>query len=224
MKKLLLLFLLFSINLCFAQESEIEKLMNEGNEAYERHDWETAKDKYQSILILDRYNKNATFNLAAVALKLEKTDHACRLLYRSYNLADMEAYDLIEEHCGGFEYSEKMFIEHVDEIPKFRFRKEYKPIVTDKMEIHPDFVKLFETELKKIKKLDATKSGLIVIFNIDKNDELLIDIKGNLTKGEKKKIENALKKMTKYRSAVYKGKNVTLMGRGFYIPVISSEK
>src|SRR5688572_13171320 len=91
MKKILLIILLFSINQSFGQESNIDKMMIAGNEAYQKSDFQTAKLKYLSIIKIDPTNKDAIFNLAGVELNMGNTQQACQLLQKSYSLGDFEA-------------------------------------------------------------------------------------------------------------------------------------
>ena len=219
MKKILLLIILFSINQSFGQESNIDKLMIAGNEAYQKSDLETAKLNYESIIKIDAINKDAIFNLAAVELNLRNTQQACQLLQKSYSLGVFEAYELIEQYCGGLEYSEKMFLFHVDELPKFKYNNNFEPLVVNKTQINPDYIKLLKSEIKNSKKLKRIRGKIYLMINVGIEGELITNIKGNINESEINELTTSLRKMTEYRPAIFKGKNVGLFGGGLALPL-----
>ena len=99
-------------------------MLVEGNKAFQYSDFETAKQKYESILQIDSENSDAIFNLEATELNLGNTQRAYALFQKSYSLGVFDSFDLIKQHCIRFEYTEKMFLDHVDELPKFIFKSE----------------------------------------------------------------------------------------------------
>ena len=219
MKKILLIILLFSINQSFGQESNIDKLMIAGNEAYQKSDFETAKLNYQSIIKIDPTNKDAIFNLAGVELNMGNTQQACQLLQKSYSLGDFEAYELIEQHCDGLEYSEKIFLFHVDELPKFKYNNNFEPLIVNQKQINPDYIKLLKSEIKNSKKLKRIRGKIYLMINVGIEGELITNIKGNISESEINELTNSLRKMTEYRPAIFKGKSVGLFGGGFALPL-----
>ncbi|WP_313115385.1 tetratricopeptide repeat protein [Aequorivita sediminis] len=219
MKKILLIIILFSINQSFGQDSNIDILMIAGNEAYQKSDFETAKLNYESIIKIDSINKDAIFNLAGVELNLGNTQQACQLLQKSYSLGDFESYELIEQYCGGLEYSEKMFLFHVDELPKFKYNNNFEPLIVNKKQINPDYIKLLKSEIKNSKKLKRIRGKIYLMINVGIKGELITNIKGNINESEINELTNSLMKMTEYQPAIFKGKNVGLFGGGFALPL-----
>ncbi|CAM3527027.1 hypothetical protein [Aequorivita lipolytica] len=219
MKKILILIILLSINQSFGQESKIDKLMIAGNEAYQKSNFETAKLNYQSIIKIDPTNKDAIFNLAGVELNIGNTQQACQLLQKSYSLGDFEAYELIEQYCNGLEYSEKMFLFHVDELPKFKYKNHFEPLIVNKKQINPAYIKLLKSEIKNSKKLKRIRGKIYIMINVGIDGELITDIKGNINESEINELTNSLRKMTEYRPAIFQQKNVGLFGGGFALPL-----
>lgn len=219
MKKALLIPILFWIHQSFGQESLIDRLMIAGNEAYQKSDFQVAKLNYESIIKIDSINKDATFNLAGVELNLGNTQQACQLFQKSYSLGDFEAYELIEQYCGGLEYSEKIFLFHVDELPKFKYNNKFEPLIVNQKQINPNYIKLLKSEIKNSKKLKQIRGKIYLMINVDSNGELITNIKGNISESETNELTNSLRKMTEYRPAIFKGKNVGLFGGGFALPL-----
>ena len=219
MKKILLLIILFSINQSFGQETKIEKLLIDGNQAYQNSDFETAKQNYETIIKIDSINKDALFNLAGTELNLGNTNRACELLQKSYSLGDFGAYDLIKQYCKELEYSEQMFLFHVDELPKFKFKMNFEPLVVNKKEINPDYIKLIKSEIKKSKELKRIRGKIYITLNVDINGKLITKINGKISDDRKTELVNVLKNMTEYKPAIYQEKNVGLFGGGFTLPL-----
>ncbi len=219
MKKMLLLLIIFSISQTFGQESKVEKLMIDGNQAYQKSDFNTAKLKYETIIKIDSTNKDAMFNLAGIELNIGNTDQACKILQKSYSLGDFEAYDLIQQYCNGMEYSEKMFLFHVDELPKFRYKDNFEPLIVNQKQINPNYIKLLKSEIKNSKSLKRISGKIYLMVNVDINGNLITNIKGEISESQKKELINALTEMTEYRPATFQEKNVGLFGGGFALPL-----
>jgi len=219
MKKILLLIILFSINQSFGQKSKIEKLLIDGNQAYQNSDFETAKQNYESIIKIDSTNNDALFNLASTELNLKNNHRACELLQKSYSFGDFGAYDLIEQYCNGLEYSEQMFLFHVDELPKFKFKTDFEPLVVNKKQINPDYIKLLKLEIKKSKELKRIRGKIYITLNVDINGTPIVKINGKISDAKKTELANVLKKMTEYKPAIYQEKNVGLFGGEFTLPL-----
>ncbi|MDT8413696.1 MAG: hypothetical protein RQ875_14630 [Vicingaceae bacterium] len=219
MKKNLLIILLFVIEISFGQKNDIEKLMQEGNQSYQNSDFETAKLKYESIINIDSTNKDALFNLAGTELSLGNTKRACNLLQKSYSLGDFGAYDLIKQYCNELEYSEQMFLFHVDELPKFKYKADFETLVINQKQINPKYIELLKSEIKNSKSLKRINGKIYVMINVDIKGNLITDIKGKLSEVQKTELTNILNQMTEYKPATFKGMNVGLFGGGFALPL-----
>ena len=219
MKKILLITLLFVVEISFGQKNEIEKLLIEGNQSYQNSDFETAKLKYESIIKIDSTNKDALFNLAGTELSLGNSKTACSLLQKSYSLGDFGAYDLIKQYCDELKYSEQMFLFHVDELPKFKFKTNFEPLIVKQRQINPKYIKLLNSEIKKSTSLKRIKGKVYITINVDINGILITNIKGKLSDTQKSEFENILNQMTEYKPATFKGMNVGLFGGGFTLPL-----
>ena len=219
MKKLLILIILFSICPLFGQESEIERLLIKGNEAYENSDFQNAKINYESIIKIDSTNKDAIYNLAGTELNLGNKSKACELLQKSYSLGDFGAYDLIKEQCGGLKYSEKMFLFHVDELPKFLYKDKFIPLIINKKELNPNYMKLIRAEIKNSRELKRIKGRASILLNVDINGKLETKIRGEVPEDKRELISKLLENLTEYKPATYINKSVGLFGGGFALPL-----
>jgi len=219
MKKILLLTILFLINPLFGQKSNIDKLMIEGNQAYQNSDYKTAKRHYESVIKIDSTYKDALFNLAGTELSLGNNSRARELLQKSYSLGDFGAYELIMKYCDGLKYSEKMFLLHVDELPKFKYKNDFEPIVINKKQINPNYTKLLESEIKNSKTLKRIKGKIYIMLNVNIEGQLVTNIKGKISEKQKTKLDKVLKDMTEYKAAKFQGKNVGLFGGGLALPL-----
>ena len=219
MKNFLTCILVCSISSLFGQESEIEKLLLQGNNAYQKSDFENAKVIYESIIQIDSTNKDALYNLAGTELNLGNKSSACDLLQKSYSLGDIGAYDLIKEHCDGLNYSEKMFLFQVDELPKFQYKDEFIPLIVNKTQLNPNYLKLIRAEIKKSKELKQIKGRASILLNVDINGNLITKIRGEVPEDKRELIAQLLENMTEYKPAIYMNKSVELFGGGFALPL-----
>ena len=213
MKKFPFIILLFAVGISFGQKNEIEKLLIEGNEFYQNSDFESAKLKFESIIKIDPNNKDALFNLAETELSFGNTKMACKLLQESYSYGNFEAYDLINQYCDGLKYSERMFLSHVDELPKFKYKNNFKPLIVKQREINTKYVKLLKSEIKKSKFLKGINGKIYIKIEIDANGKLLTQIHGKLSNIQRSELENVLHQMTEYKSATFNEMNVGHFGR-----------
>lgn len=194
-------------------------MMIVGNQAYQNSDFETAKQNYKSIIQIDSTNKDALFNLAGTEINLGNTNLACELLQKSYSLGDFGAYDLIKEYCNGLKYSEKMFLIHVDELPKFKYKADLEPLVINQKQINPNFIKLLKSEIKNSKILKRIKGKVYLMINVDVNGKLIANVKGEITKEQNTELTKVLENMTEYKPATFQRKSVGLFGGGLSLPL-----
>ncbi|MEY8022171.1 tol-pal system YbgF family protein [Muriicola sp. SD30] len=219
MKNILLAVLMCLINPLFGQNSEIEKLLVQGNDAYQKSDFANAKVSYEAIIKIDSNNKDALYNLAGTELNLGNKSHACDLLQKSYSLGDIGAYDLIKEYCNELNYSEKMFLFQVDELPKFLYKNEFVPLVINRKELNPLYLKLIREELIKSKEFKRIKGQARILLNVDINGNLITKIAGEIPEDKRKLLGLLLGNMTEYKPATYMNKSVGLFGGGFALPL-----
>ncbi|MDT0647070.1 hypothetical protein RM545_10235 [Zunongwangia sp. F260] len=220
MKNLLLIFILIFINSVLAQENEIDSLMAEGNTAFSASDFQTAKEKYASIIKIDSTKRDALFNLGATYLNLGDNTKACSLFQKAYSRGDIDSYDVIMQYCGKLEYSEKMFQWHVDESFKFEHEGQFEEVILNKKEINPDFIELLKSEIKKSKELKRIKEKVIITLNVDIGGNLKTKVGGKISPDQKQKLLEILHTMTEYKPATYQNRKVELFGGGYALPLI----
>jgi tetratricopeptide (TPR) repeat protein len=209
----------FSISSVFGQDSEAEKLLVKGNDAYQKSEFENAKLIYEKVIKIDSTNKDALYNLAGTELSLGNNSRACDLLQKSYSLGDIGAYGLISEYCGSLNYSEKMFLFHVDELPKFEYKDEFIPLIVNKNQLNPTYLKLIRAEIKKSNELKKIKGRASILLNVDINGNLVTKIRGEISEENGELISQLLENLTKYKPATYMNKAVGLFGGGFALPL-----
>ena len=218
MKKLLpLVLLLLSIS-ALAQGNRADSLLLEGSRAYETSDFQLAKEKFEALLQLDSTSSDAHFNLGASLLSLNQLPEACRALHRAYALGDEGAYNLIVQYCGELPYTEKMFSWHVDELPQFSSHGEFLPLIPDKKSgIHPDFLKLLRSEMKKSPSLKKFRGKIYLLWTVDIHGQLQAEVKGASPEINQEFLA-LLQRLTQYRPASYKGRPVGLWSK-FALPM-----
>ncbi len=219
MTKIFLSILIFSICPLFGQDADIEKLLAQGNDAYHKADFKNAKINFESIINIDSTNKDALYNLAGTELNLGNNARACELLQKSYSLGDFGAYDLIIEYCNGLDYSEKMFLFHVDELPKFKYKVGFIPLIINKNQLNPNYLKLIRAEIKKSKELKRIKGQASILLNVDINGDLITKIRGEVPEEKRELITKLLENLTEYKPATYMNRPVGLFGGGFALPL-----
>ena len=224
MKNILLIIILTITQTTFAQKDTIENLMIEANNAFKSSDFDKAKEKYSSIIKIDSTNKDATFNLGATYLNLAQNDNACEQFQKAYSLGDIGAYEIIIQYCGALKETDKMYQDHVDELPKFKYNGEFTELIIRKnkyqKEINPAFIDFLKTEFKKSKDLKKIQEKFFIkLKSVTQEGELLVEIVGDLKNDNKVKILEILKNNTEYYPAVYNGKKVELFGGGWTLPV-----
>ena len=224
---LLFLILLSASYYSFSQNTKsnsiIEKLFLEGNKYFESNDYNQAKVKYQEVISIDSTYVDALYNLAATELNLKNQPEACLLLRKGYSLGDIKTRELIQKFCGGITYQEYMFIQDVDELPKFYYKGEITPLlVNGNRSINPKLVELFQVSYKKSKILKKAKikDKVYLQFIIGKDGSFNCKIKQELDQELKDEIMATFNSMTTYLPAKFGGKDVGLINGHFALPII----
>jgi tetratricopeptide (TPR) repeat protein len=217
-KHITIIIILFTI-LGYSQESKTKELLVNGNNAFQKNDFENARKYYSEIIKIDSINKDAIFNLAITELNLGNKNKSCELLQKSYKLQDTGVAKLIKEHCGEIEYNENMFYQDTDEMPKFKIDNDVYDLITDKG-INPILFDKLNARAKESKVLRKIKGQKIfVIFKIDKNGNFDSRTTG---KNTSKEIDNEMKEIfreiAEYIPCQYQNKNVG-MWNGFALPI-----
>ncbi|HET8810599.1 MAG TPA: tetratricopeptide repeat protein [Flavobacteriaceae bacterium] len=198
--------------------NDINKLMKEGNKAFENNDFQTASNKFRKVIEIDSTHKNAFWKLANTELHMGKKDKACGHFHKLYELNAVNAYDTIVRYCGKLKYVDKMLLEHVEEMPKFKTDNGYLPVYIFKnsgaRRFHPSFLKLLERTLDKDKGLKKLDGRVQLLFILDITGRFsVIGIRGeeiaeNERESYRKKLESALNNIAEIIPAKYQNKNV----------------
>lgn len=220
-------FLLLCISFSgFSQNSEktalTDSLLLEGVEYFEAKEFGKAKERFSQVIAVDSTHKDAWYNLAVVELNLRNGLKACEMLRRGYAAGNINTRELLKKYCGGISYQEYMFIQDVEELPKFYYKGKVTPLFLDGYrKINPKLVKLFEKEFDKSTLLrDLKIDGVIKLqFIIGKDGSFNCKIKQELQEEVKKEIMNLFKTMTTYLPAQFDGKDVGLINGHFALPL-----
>lgn len=207
-------FFLFT-QICVSQNSELSKLIQDGEKAFTENNFLLAKDIYTKAVNLDSNNKNYWYNLAASELKLGDNENACEHFYQAFLLNDSEALTVIKENCPNFRNGAVMSINDVEEKPKFIYKnKEY--FFIDKNDISQKYLSLLHKELKNSKIVSEKAVKKIYIqLAINKNDTIDVNILKVIGDEKsvaivKEEILSIFNNLVTYVSAKNKGINVDL--------------
>lgn len=219
MKKSFSIVIFFLSIVAYSQQSKINELLVNGNNAFQKNDFENARKYYSEIIKLDSINKDAIFNLAVTELNLGNKNRSCTLFQKSYKLQDPGVAKLIKEHCGSIEYNENMFYQDTDEMPKFTLDNKTYDIIVNKG-INPILLKQLKKRAKKSKTLRRIKGKRIfVIFKIDRFGNFNSRVTGkNTSKEINQEIKKIFTEIAEYVPCQYKGKSVG-MWNGFALPL-----
>jgi hypothetical protein len=166
MKKMLLLLFLTQIGM--AQNTDVNKLLVEGEKAFLSNDFNLAKEIYTNVTSLDSLNKRAWYNRAACELSLGEKDDACEHFYKVYLLNDGAVLKDIKENCPNFRNGTIMWLDEVDEEPKFIYEKKEFPLLVDKS-FNPFYLKILINKINESDLLRKKSKGRVFIrFNINK--------------------------------------------------------
>ncbi|MRX39750.1 hypothetical protein GJU43_10735 [Flavobacterium sp. LC2016-23] len=207
------LFLLFT-QICISQTPEVNQLLIDGEKVFLGNDFLSAKEIYKKAVSLDSINKNCWFNLAACELKLGETDNACEHFYQAYLLNDGEALKVIKENCPNFKSDSIMWLNDVEEKPKFIYKKEEYSLVINNS-ISPKYDSLLRRRFKSSNILSKYKGQIVIQFRVNSYNDLdlkVFRISGDPKEAEiiKKEISMILNNLVTYVSAKNKGVHVDL--------------
>ena len=224
MKQITLLFL-FTLNFCFAQSSETERLIRFGDNASSGNDFETAKKLYSKAVELDSVNKDALYKLGVAELNLKENRNACEHLYKSFTLKNQIVADYIIKYCQEFPEYLVYPISVVDEKPKFIYNGETYPLFKDK-DLSKKFKDLLSKEMRNSDVLfkNARGKGKIYSrFHVDEKGKFNGDVVRIETTDEqsrekvKEEILIIFEKFN-YLPAIHKGKTV-MISEIFMLPL-----
>lgn len=210
------LFLLFTqIILC--QNTEVNKLLDEGEKAFTENNYLLAKDIYSKASELNPQNKDCWYNLAASELNLGENKNACEDFYKVYLLGDHNVIEDIKKYCPNFRKGSIMFLNDVEEKPKFIFEGKEYPLFENK-DLNKFYLKILTKKIKNSKILmeKLSKKGKVylqIVINkigffdskiirtgADKNDVEIVNME----------IMSILRNIVTYLPAKNKGENVDI--------------
>lgn len=213
--KLKILMLLFISQIGISQNVELNKLLEEGNNAFSANNFVLAKAIYTKATNIDSSNKDVWYNLAASELNLGEKDNACEHFYKAYLLNDGEALKNIKEYCPNFRNGTIMSIVDVEEKPKFIYEgKNY--LLIENNSLNSLYLKILTKEFKKSKILkEKVKGKIYVQIGINENNAFSgkvykVGAEDKDVEIVKMEIMSILKNMVTYISAKNKGVNVDL--------------
>lgn len=213
--KIKILTLLFICQIGVSQNVELNKLIEEGNNAFSANNFELAKATYTKATNIDSSNKDVWYNLAASELNLGEKNNACEHFYKAYLLNDGEALKNIKEYCPNFRNGTIMSIVDVEEKPKFIYEgKNY--LLIENNSLNSIYLKILTKEFKKSKILkEKVKGKIYVQIGINENNAFSgkiykVDVEDKDVEIVKIEIMSILKNMVTYISAKNKGINVDL--------------
>ena len=213
--KLKILMLLFISQIGISQNIELNKLIEEGNNAFSVSNFVLAKVTYTKATNIDSSNKDLWYNLAASELNLGEKDNACEHFYKAYLLNDGEALKNIKEYCPNFRNGTIMSLVDVEEKPKFIYEgKNY--LLIENNSLNSLYLKILTKEFKKSKILkEKVKGKIYVQIGINENNAFSgkvykVGAEDKDVEIVKMEIMSILKNMVTYISAKNKGVNVDL--------------
>lgn len=196
-----------------------KELLNNGNNAFQKKDFENARKYYSELIAIDSINKDAIFNLAITELNLGNKDKSCELLQKMYKLKDSGVAKLIKEHCGKIEYNDYMFYQDTDELPKFKIDNKIYDLIIKKT-INPILISNFFTHTKGSKILEKLKEKRIfVTFKIDQDGNFDIKTVGRSSSKEiDSQVREIFQSIAQYIPCQHDSKNVG-MWNYFALPI-----
>ncbi len=205
------------------QQTFIDSLLLEGNNAYASNNFPKAKEFYTKIIEQDSTHLDATFNLAASELSLDENNAACKHFNQAYYLGAEDARPIIKEYCGSIAYRDEMFSGDVDKLPTFQFKDTSLPLFIQPnnfegkfppIEINPKFIKLITAAIRKEKSFKPLKETVRVFFKFDKSGTFHIEkFTGTIDKNQQDKLSYILNTTTQLTPAIYQGKPVGIYRR-----------
>lgn len=210
MKRLVLILVLFFCGVSLAQKTQIDSLMIVGNDAFANSEFELAQKSFVSVLSLDEDNQQALYNLGLIQVNYGDKNFGCELLQKSYSVGDFGAYEMIIKYCGELEYNEKMYLPHVDELPKFKIKESYEPIIIGRS-LNPKFAKLLSRGIRRSERFQGFTGQVRFNFTVDRSGKFDSRVYSYFTESQKYEFERILANMTEYQPAMHQGKAVDLI-------------
>ncbi len=219
--KYFILILLFS-PIIYSQNSDIDKLLISGDEAYLKSDFETAKKIYLNVTELDSVNKKAWFNLAASELNIGENENACEHLFKSYTLKNRESIKLLKQYCSGNEKYIIMSIKDVDQKPNFIYKGEAIPLFVEN-NLNKKYLEVLLKEIRNAEVLKRTKGKAFIEFHVNRNGKfdgkiIRFDAPAEYRKPIEMKLLQIFTNTVTYTPAMHKGK-VVEWENTFMLPV-----
>lgn len=212
------LLLLFFTQVCISQTSGVKKILLDGEKVFFENNFLKAKEIFTKATNLDSKNKDCWYGLAVSELKLGEEDNACEHFYQAFLLYDNTAIESIKEYCPNFRKGAIMYLNEVDEKPKYIYRgKEYLLFVNN--DINPNYTNLLIRKFKESKILMHKAKGKIhlqlQISNSDTLDVKFLKSTGDQKDDEiiEKEILSIFNTIATYVSARNKGVNVDLWNK-----------
>lgn len=209
--KLTILILIFS-QMIYSQNSEIDKLLISGDEAYLKNDFESSKKIYSSVVEHDSLNKKAWFNLAASELNLGENDNACEHLFKSYTLKDRDAINILKQYCNNDDKYIIMSIKDVDQKPKFIYKGEAIPLFVDN-NLNKKYLEILVKEVRSSDVLKKAKGKEFIEFHVNRKGKfdgsiIRVDSPNEYREPIKMKLLQIFTNTVTYTPAIHKAKVV----------------
>lgn len=219
-----LLILLFLSQIGNSQNSELKKLLFEGEKAFSENNFLLAKEIYTKVAKIDSNNRDYWYNLAASELYLGEKDIACLHFYKVYLLGDINILRDIKEYCPNFKNGTIQFMEDVEEKPKFSYEGT-EHLLFEGNNLNSTYQKILLTEVKKSKIIKAKVKGKIFVemqiskFGAFEGRVTRIEADKNDVEIVKNEVLSILRNLVTYIPAKHKGMNVDLWEK-WTIPLI----
>lgn len=161
-----ILFFLFTLISVYSQNSEISKLLSDGENAYNANDYEVAKMKFREIIELDSLNNFAWFDLGIVEFSLGNKEDSCECFYKSYKLGNLDSGNMLKEICQVFRNGKIASIAYINEQPRFVKEDEDLPLFVNNR-FNPEYEKLILKETNKSRLLKKINARVLIGFHLN---------------------------------------------------------
>lgn len=222
MKHLITIILFIFTSITYSQNSEIDKLLITGDEAYLKNDFESAKRIYYHVTQLDSLNKKAWFNLAASELNIGDNENACEHLFKSYTLKNRESINLLKQYCTDNDKYIIMSIKDIDQKPKFIYKGETIPLFAEN-NLNQKYLEILVEEVRSSNILKKVKGKAFVEFHINRKGKfdgkiIRFDAPEEYRKPIEMKLLQIFSNTVVYTPAMHKGKVVEFENT-FMLPI-----
>lgn len=210
---LTLLFIL-CLKASFAQNhSKADSLYQAALNHYEQQDKSRALELFEQVLQLERLHKDALFNFGVVSYELGNRDKAFAIFQQGVKLHDQNAAKLIKELGQPIAYSDTMFLEDVDTLPKLLTRKGPEDLFKSdgvlKSALQDQIAKEIMQSSEIQKRLGKSKKLFVNLFFLD--DGRLTGEVTIINEGQGQQVNMTFKGI-KLSPAIYQGKAVSVWG------------